>query len=63
MANGSKKSRCPFGQKHTQILRALYHLNAEQRAASLRKADSKLVRHIPECALNILGGTVPLNKR
>lgn len=64
MAGGErKKNDCPFGRKHRAILRALYHLNTEQRGALLRKADPKLVRYICECALNILSGSVRLNER
>jgi hypothetical protein len=57
-----RKTRGPIGQKHTDILRALYHLNSEQRTALLRKADPKLVRYICECALNVLRGNVPLHR-
>ena len=56
------KARSPFSQREKHILQALYHLNEEQRKAILRKADSKLVRRICECALNILVGNVPLGK-
>ena len=66
MANGRKdkkqSSDCPFSRKHAEILRALYHLNAEQRTALLRKADKKLVRYICECALNLLYGGFSLSK-
>lgn len=50
----------PFSEKQSTILRALYHLDSKQRNAILRKADSTLVRHICECALNVLNGNVPL---
>ena len=63
MATGRDRSNAPFGRKNTEILRALYHLNNDQRGALLRKADSKLVRSICECALNILCGGAPLNQR
>lgn len=56
------KTKLPFAEKEGYILRALYHLNDEQRKALLRKADPKLVRRICECALNVLVGNVPLNK-
>lgn len=55
------KTKQPFTEKEGYILRALYHLNEEQRKALLRKADSKLVRRICECALNVLLGNVPLS--
>lgn len=51
-----------IGRKHTDILRALYYLNAAQRKALLCKADPKLVKYICECALNVLQGNVPLSK-
>lgn len=58
----AQKSRHVISQKHTDILRALYHLNEEQRKALLQKADPSLVRYICECALNVLQGNVPLSK-
>ena len=58
----TSKSGCPFGRKYSEILRALYHLNAEQRVALLRKADKKLVRYICECCLNLLSGNIDLSK-
>ena len=63
MAPSKSRRRPPFSRKHADILRALYHLNSEQRAALLKKADSALVRRICECALNLLSGNVPLNKQ
>ena len=63
MASSSKNGDCSFGRKHRDILRALYHFNTEQRTALLRKADSKLVKHICECSLNILHRSISLNKR
>lgn len=57
-----RKSRRIISQKHTDILRALYHLNPEQRKALLQKADAQLVRYICECALNVLQGNIPLTK-
>ena len=56
----SKGRRRPFGAKYAAILQALYHLDKSQRDALLRKADTKLIRHICECALNVLHGNVPL---
>lgn len=56
------KGRKPFARKEATILRALYHLNAKQRKAVLLQADTKLVRYICECALNILSGNVPLER-
>ena len=56
------KRRHPFAHKDAVILKALFHLNDKQRKALLQKADSKLVRHICECALNVLIGNVPLEK-
>lgn len=50
----------PLCKKHVAILRALQHLNKEQREAVLRKADPSIVRCICECALNVLSGNVPL---
>ena len=58
-----KPRSSPLAVKEATILRALYHLNDEQRKAVLQKADSKLVRGICECALNVLVGNVPINKR
>lgn len=57
-----RKSRKVISQKHTDILRALYYLNPEQRRALLKKADTQLVRYICECALNVLQGNIPLTK-
>lgn len=54
--------RQPICKKHADILRALCHLNTNQRASVLEKADSKLVKCIVECALNILKGNVPVNQ-
>jgi hypothetical protein len=51
-----------ISQKHTDILRALYHLNPAQRKALLQKADTQLIRYICECALNVLQGNIPLTK-
>ena len=62
-SSSNSSSKCPFGRKNRDILRALYHLTTDQRSALLRKADLKLVRHICECALNLLRGGIPLNKR
>lgn len=50
----------PICKKHIAILHALQHLNKEQREAVLRKADSRIIRCICECALNVLRGNVPL---
>lgn len=50
----------PLCKKHVAILRALQHLNKEQREAVLRKADPSIIRCICECALNVLCGNVPL---
>lgn len=47
-------------KKHIAILRALQHLNKEQRKAVLLKADSGIIRCICKCALNVLCGNVPL---
>lgn len=58
----ARRSRKIISQKHTDILRALYHLNPEQRRALLKKADTQLIRYICECALNVLQGNVPLKK-
>ena len=55
------KSRL-FTRKDAIILKALFHLNNKQRKALLQTTDSKLVRHICECALNVLIGNVPLEK-
>lgn len=44
-------------------MQALFHLNDKQRKALLQQADAKLVRRICECALNVLIGNVPLDKR
>lgn len=54
--------RRPFDQKHVDILRALYHLKKNQRTAVLQKADSRLLRYICECALNVLRGNVKVSK-
>lgn len=59
MARGGRKF---ISQKHTDILRALYYLNPEQRKALLKKADIQLIRYICECALNVLEGNIPLAK-
>lgn len=56
------KTRRIFPQKYADILRALYHLNKNQRTAVLQKADTKLLRYIIECAINILGGRVSITK-
>lgn len=56
------KTRRPFARKDAIILKALFHLNDKQRKALLQTADSKLIRHICECALNVLIGNVPLQK-
>ena len=58
----ARKSRKFISQKHTDVLRALYHLTPEQRRALLKKADVQLIRYICECALNVLQGNVPLTK-
>lgn len=50
----------PLCKKHVAILQALQHLSKEQREAVLRKADSRIIRSICECALNVLRGNVPL---
>lgn len=55
-----ERSGSPLCKKHIAILRALQHLNKEQREAVLRKADPSIIRCICECALNILRGNVPL---
>lgn len=60
MARSTKKHL--FNRKDAIILKALFHLNNKQRKALLETADSKLVRHICECALNVLIGNVPLQK-
>lgn len=57
-----RRSRRIISQKHTDILRALYQLNPQQRKALLQKADLQLVRYICECALNVLQGNIPLTK-
>lgn len=57
------RHRQPFRHKESVVLQALYHLNSKQRKALLQKSDNKLVRHICECALNVLVGNVPLDKR
>ena len=49
-----------LGQKNLDTLKALLHLDSNQRSILLREADSKLVILICECALNILRGNVPL---
>lgn len=47
-------------KKHIHTLQALCKLAPEHRRAVLKVADSKLVRVICECALNLLHGGVPL---
>lgn len=58
----ASRSHRPIGRKYIDILRALYHLDSEQRKVILRRADPQLVRHICECALNVLNGNVTLTK-
>lgn len=53
----------PIAQKYLDILKVLCLLNVTQREAVLRKADSKLVTYLCECALNILRGNVPLTSK
>lgn len=55
-----ERNGSPLNKKQAAILRALQYLNKEQREAVLRKADSRVIRCICECALNILRGNVPL---
>lgn len=53
----------PIAQKYLNILQVLCLLDDAQRLALLRKADSKLVTYLCECALNILRGNVPLTSK
>lgn len=55
-----ERNGSPLNKKQIAILRALQYLNKEQREAVLRKADSRVIRCICECALNVLRGNVPL---
>ena len=59
----ARKIRAPFASKDIVVLRALYHLNDKQRKTVLENADKKLISHICECALNVLIGNVPLDKK
>lgn len=63
MNKSEKKKRSPIAKKEADMLRALYHLNGQQRLLLLRKADSRTIRCICECALNILLGNVALSKK
>lgn len=56
----SARRNPPISQKYLDILRVLCMLDVTQRVALLRKADSRLVKYLCECALNILRGDVPL---
>lgn len=60
---GSHRKKTPIGQKYLDILKVLCVLDVTQRVALLRKADSRLVTCLCECALNILRGNVPLNTK
>lgn len=52
----------PFDKKYFALLQALNHASKEQRIALLRTADKKLIKHICECALNVLNGVILLKK-
>lgn len=52
------EGRSPLPKKYISILKALYHLDRDQRIVILRKAEATLVKCICECALNILNGNV-----
>ena len=58
-----RSSSRPIAQKYWDIFGTLCLLDIAQRKALLRKADSRLVTHICECALNILRGNVPLSSK
>ena len=53
-------TRKPIGDKNAAVLRALCHLDVNQRRAVLKTASPKLIKCICECALNLLRGNVPL---
>lgn len=63
MDRGGSRSKLPIAQKYLDILKALCVLDATQRVALLRKADSRLLRYLCECVLNILRGNVPLTSK
>lgn len=52
--------KCPFEKKYVALLEALRHADKNQRLAILKNADSKLIKYICECALNVLKGVVAL---
>lgn len=54
--------KAPISRKHADILRALNHFNARQRAIVLRCVDLNLIKIICEISLNILNGNIALPK-
>ena len=48
-------------RNNIDFLRVLKNCNSKQRRALLQAADSKLLKAICECVLNVLRGTVKLN--
>lgn len=48
-------------QKTVDILRALFHLNDNQRVTILRTGSRELIKFICECSLNILRGNLKLS--
>jgi hypothetical protein len=63
MDRDRSRSKPPIAQKYLDILRVLCVLDVTQRAALIRKADSRLLTYLCECVLNILRGNVPLTTK
>ena len=60
--NAEKIARRSIGKRNVCLLKAVCHLNKNQRATFLRAADEKFIRCIRECVLNTLNGNVPLER-
>lgn len=60
---GKKKRSRTINKRHADILRALQHFSAKERAAFFRAADTKLVRCVCECVFNVLCGNVPIHSK
>lgn len=60
MGKDQKQRSHTIDKKHADILHALRHFSAKERAAFFRAADVKLVRCVCECIFNVLCGNVPI---
>lgn len=57
-----KIAKRSIGERNAYLLRALCHLNKNQRSSFLRNADKKLIGCIRECIFNALRGNVQLGR-